>query len=392
MRFVKQTKQRDILNNSEKQNKFHYFKFKFMAKYLSNLDPPKGATILRFNEDITPEHSFTRGSLPSFIEKGTLTWTTHLLVDNYVIIEDNKYACNVPRNFLDVLPEGKIEDKPEKIDDVFSSEDLKGRWVRPYGKSTEYYGMKVGDYDEIEKGTLESGFLKKFQSYNNLLESFELMPKGFTPPKEDNNYIPKVGDWVICIGETNKSKFHNLISGGWKKGKVQQIESIEYHINGKIIWLKDYTGVWFFPDHIRKCLPHEIPNNDENLLEEAKRRYPVGTRFYCARGFDKSIQKVRPSEYYALRWWNENKDEIDAVGMGFVYSKGKWAEIVSHPSEKIPESKESFSSVVIDYSASVSIGESDDLSIPRKNMINTSITKIQPIATELKRKSKKVLF
>lgn len=63
---------------------------------------------------------------------------------------------------------------------------------------------------------------------------------------------------------------------------------------------------------------------DKNaLLEEAKRRYPIGTKFKSVN--DKEIYKVETNSH---RWCNEG---IDVEGVPWIYLRGNWAEIVEEP-------------------------------------------------------------
>lgn len=71
----------------------------------------------------------------------------------------------------------------------------------------------------------------------------------------------------------------------------------------------------------------------EELLAEAKRRYPVGTKYKCANGIhtpgnEECFEITHGDE---LRFFEGSRQKIDAIGRGFVYYVGKWAEIISEP-------------------------------------------------------------
>jgi len=74
---------------------------------------------------------------------------------------------------------------------------------------------------------------------------------------------------------------------------------------------------WKPPQHI-----HE----EELLIEEARKRYPIGTKFKCAEGGTECI--VTEEQYEGFRYGYIAKDSIEAQGMYYVYYKGKWAEII----------------------------------------------------------------
>jgi hypothetical protein len=79
-------------------------------------------------------------------------------------------------------------------------------------------------------------------------------------------------------------------------------------------------------------LVEQPKDNSDAILEEAKRRYPIGTEFISNLGsFDGGIQTIKAE----LDWYNENKDSISHPGIGWVYFDGKWAEIVKTASSKI---------------------------------------------------------
>lgn len=70
----------------------------------------------------------------------------------------------------------------------------------------------------------------------------------------------------------------------------------------------------------------------KKLLEEAKRRYPVGTVFKSAHQED--ICEVVFLEHYWIEGVGLDVNIIQNRGAGWLYKNGKWAEIVSLPYEK----------------------------------------------------------
>jgi hypothetical protein len=69
-------------------------------------------------------------------------------------------------------------------------------------------------------------------------------------------------------------------------------------------------------------------NSSESLLEEAKRRYPVGTKFKCLHGWsgglinDLSEIKIDDDDG-RIKWYNSKN-----LTIGYLYAEGKWAEII----------------------------------------------------------------
>ena len=69
------------------------------------------------------------------------------------------------------------------------------------------------------------------------------------------------------------------------------------------------------------------------LLEEAQRRYPIGTKYHAIRldGTAYSDSSVDEATYECR--WVDSGPGIDC-GIGYVYANGCWAEIVSQPTDK----------------------------------------------------------
>lgn len=88
---------------------------------------------------------------------------------------------------------------------------------------------------------------------------------------------------------------------------------------------------------IKKEIHGEKTMSSEELLEEAKRRYPIGTMGYSALQTDANPGKVRVDKIgpvdkclgRTIIWNIQDGDHI-----GFLYDGGKWAEIISKPKEK----------------------------------------------------------
>lgn len=67
----------------------------------------------------------------------------------------------------------------------------------------------------------------------------------------------------------------------------------------------------------------------EELLQEAKRRYPIGTRFKSSLD-GKHPGQITNGEMY---WWKNEENDIVAneTNGASVYSCGRWAEITHSP-------------------------------------------------------------
>ena len=81
---------------------------------------------------------------------------------------------------------------------------------------------------------------------------------------------------------------------------------------------------------------------ENSILDEAKRRYPPGTKYRCARGDRTATDTIKHGD--VLKWYGKTSfEEIDALGRDFVYSKGRWAEILEEPENpKVTEAKNKY--------------------------------------------------
>lgn len=187
----------------------------------------------------------------------------------------------------------------------------------------------------------------------------ELMPEGFKLENVEP-YLPKkqeefkVGDWVVF--DVEKAKRTDNYTDCWNKSYVLQISTID---DNSLTFSREemkrvgYTAIT--PscsnnrDFFRKAESHEIPKvkvDKEGLLEEAKRRYPIGTKFKLPHLTGKYCT-VKSHDLYDLTFSNRStgniakelainlliKENEDCLG-GMVYLDGKWAEIISIPNHE----------------------------------------------------------
>lgn len=73
----------------------------------------------------------------------------------------------------------------------------------------------------------------------------------------------------------------------------------------------------------------------DGLLEEAKRRYPIGTEYKPLSCIGTPFSNSHKTKYKAKHWGSGKDVGIDC-GEGLVYINGKWAEIVSKPETDNP--------------------------------------------------------
>lgn len=82
------------------------------------------------------------------------------------------------------------------------------------------------------------------------------------PLIKEEKWIPQVGEWAKCIGDNCRTKT-GLYSSGWKKDLVFEITKI----TSGVLWkAHDGNGVWIEEGHVRKALPHEIPQESNSSI------------------------------------------------------------------------------------------------------------------------------
>ncbi len=168
----------------------------------------------------------------------------------------------------------------------------------------------------IERGWSDNPLLDIYVNFHgvDLARTAGVLDLWFDPVyKEEPEF--NVGDWVIG--------WHASVIENYKN-KAWQIESFnEGHFpspkHGYATGLED----------IRHATPKEIKTA---LLAEAKRRYPVGTRYKCVANGDGIFEASEDPYIY--------EDDSDyelciAFGdlKGLVYGDGKWAEIITEPEQ-----------------------------------------------------------
>jgi hypothetical protein len=182
---------------------------------------------------------------------------------------------------------------------------------------------------------------------NNLNIRYRLMPEGFTPLVKEEEWKPQVGDWVVTDNLSNSNG-----KGGMYEGNLGQVWQI-----GKIIddWYSPiesmkFTGGSLKLHNLRKATPSEIDfvnyvDKKEELLEQAKKKYPVGTRYKSA-GYSETEYVV---EKQTFEYDDGNIRGED--GKGILYREGKWAEIIEPSKAEVPTSNQTtYQPIVTAYS------------------------------------------
>lgn len=173
------------------------------------------------------------------------------------------------------------------------------------------------------------------KGYNIL--TFEQWEKKYTKPKESEYQI---GEWVLAsIGETTYvGKYNGKASSTGNYLLVDWCSEFTVKTSGYITFQNgEFTKI------VRKLEPHEIPKSQdvskpattvEELLRTAAEKYPIGTRYIPVSSAGISGSYSEESVTCVPRNIGTTNDPKVDAGVGYVYARGVWAEVVSKSQEK----------------------------------------------------------
>ena len=218
--------------------------------------------------------------------------------------------------------------------------------VITYLESLDENVKQLGYTSSWNKVCFSQGF-GKWQLLPENYDSYKLPSINFNQLKdmlvEEEEWVPKIGDWIVCIAK----------GGSHKEGDITKITFFGEH-NGVIKLMTpkldkawpEKTG-YSYIKLFRKAEPHEIPKeevlSEDSLIEEAKKRYPVGTKFYPAHTgkgsneycivTDDSVfigdNNMIYSKINGFIWSSDKDPKYGNTGYNrLIYQRGEWADIV----------------------------------------------------------------
>ena len=227
---------------------------------------------------------------------------------------------------------------------------IKGKWYT----SASWMSGSYCKFDRVENGVFYftekycnnymniSGF---WSLYPNIVEAdmsevSKFLPNGHSdklPEIQNTNTMELPKEWCIkCTSENRDTlkkhpqleKEYNFIPGNYY-GFRGDFTSF----NTEYSWGKELT----LDEFKRLVLKEEVKSEQESLLEEAKRRYPIGTKYYVAHLSGKDAYYEDTVDNHDFSY---SKHSITLEGSTFknwvrcVYHEGKWADIVANTSEE----------------------------------------------------------
>lgn len=182
----------------------------------------------------------------------------------------------------------------------------------------------------------------KIYTFEEWLDKFGHKSEYLKQNQKEEQWIPQVGDYVITKGYSDSYDGRIL--------KITKIDSNRY------CYFEVFDKGYYDKNHnfgkesiLRKAFPHEIPTQElskEDLLAEAKRRFPIGTKFIDA-DFGDEVEVMKNDHTVVTKdkkiqsiIVHTTRGKKGKLTYNDVYKEGTWAEIVKEP--KITEKSDNF--------------------------------------------------
>jgi len=200
-------------------------------------------------------------------------------------------------------------------------------------KDFEVYGKNKSYCKNIKRDSFSQDL--DFYKKNSLIYSFQEWCDKFGHINPLNEKIEpwSVGTYVVItefyhrvkIGEVHK--ISDVIDGLDRRVNISKSVGVTcLPTKSSVKWFATLKEAEEFSKTLTKT---EVSMNDSDLLEEAKRRYPVGTTFKSALKHDTSPITTKVVNHTLSKTYG--RIVIWGGPIGFLYDDGKWAEIVSTP-------------------------------------------------------------
>ena len=208
--------------------------------------------------------------------------------------------------------------------DLYPIGDLGGGWLYEQNSIGDQWELLPEDFNPDTPTSFKFEIGQKVKSTGKGRQWCELPKDGAYSQGVPNNNL-STADWMQIVGRDVSPNGH----GNWYQ--------ISYKEGG---YISERYSNWISEDGLEAvAVPltgqtSEPADPCKNLLEEAKRRYPVGTviRGGLAGSGDKDETYTITDKLYV------QSSGITHYGLPWVYFDGKWAEIISKPEEKPTES------------------------------------------------------
>jgi hypothetical protein len=323
-------------------------------------------------KDIIRKDIGTKGSLPDIIRAGSITWFNKDY-DSYNIIknqknsivhpENNRFRANIFAEYFEIIEETSMKEIQEECKRRFP---IGCKYISAAHSSAGIECILSKDdivytiHDDSVYGSYGAGCLYSDGKYAELIS----LPKSKSEIKleKDKYYRLKIDstffiDKIKSI-DCNEGTFdsYGYIDINRKNWISPDEYSIIFDVKECHPATEDEIEWWNICYKKNKYIP-----NKEELIEEAKRRYPIGTKFYPAHLKSETYCVVTTNNFEIIDYSNnisvaaltESGEEFASsydieyshggIFSRLVYYEGKWANIVEEKSvEPIVESKNDY--------------------------------------------------
>ena len=239
--------------------------------------------------------------------------------DWYTVTWDNGDTNSYQDEDLEPYGATKSSHSFELNERVIVCEDGFGFGKSEVGK--EFIIVEFGDYGGdpgVKLRDAETNTIHPNSHFNGFV-GIKSIKKMESQPEPQRKF--KVGDTVV--GNEKATDRYSVTQTGWC-GKVTKVNSDFFVAEGR-----GSTGDIAKFDLQYDCFDlaqsEPEPIDIEALLEEANRRYPIGTRYKELNGEGKATGAERTADEPAM--WVIRGKSIE-VGFGYVYVNGRWADVV----------------------------------------------------------------
>lgn len=226
----------------------------------------------------------------------------------------------------------------ESTNYVLKKEDYTGRWIKALVDNPSCTGVRLGEVIKIIGNSgvyildrTASGISGMAIPHPLQTSEWELLEQ----PKHDTKLSSFPTSGAILIDECdNLKEFKRYLFESPRTCNEAAGNPKYLAWNNTSFWYPSTTGKTMYKwNQLKHFIPTKKDDSDD-ILEKARRLYPIGTEFICNLGsFGGGTQTVQAE----LSWYDDKKESITHSGIGWVYFNGKWAEIVKPaPSKDVP--------------------------------------------------------
>jgi len=219
----------------------------------------------------------------------------------------------LPDGHPDKIVKSKPQSTPINTYDLYVGMDLPENIINKWpAQGNNYYeeshgwkketrlfigNRKISSFKELNGiiGFEVSGTLNLFLK----AEGFKEFMDNFNKSKVEEEWIPKVGDWIVVIHQPNGSENSKIYNN-------KCLKITEIHVSNSYVCTKETPhGLWYkyinYKQEFRKALPHEIPVDEYDISSNSELPYQLNQVFETENNSNQPIyleyQELKPMNY-----------------------------------------------------------------------------------------------